>query len=474
MSGLGSKKILVVFVFLFVFIFQPLAAEETNPSEKAAEIDGQLLTLDRAIEIALEKNLQILAGLHGSEAARWSKYYSYTGWLPTVDFSTNFSYLDNDSVDRINDPIKKTARTFGTTVDRDNLIDNETYGSSVSIAQPILNGGAEIGAIMAGIANHREKKEQLRSIVLETVLKVKTAYIGAVKTREVWITASKARDLAQETQRLFESRYRNGQLARADLLRWEAEAAGAEGNELEAQNAYELAKIALVNLLGESLQANFQLPEFSQSLDLDYYQKLLEESGVLAEQPEQMTSVIDEHPSILRMDALIDLGRANRVLAWSEVLPNLNFSWTYSWAADGDLWLDGDKGWTAAVFLRVPLFHSLRGTFGILEARRQSMQAKVYREDLARTFLQRALSVMRTMRTALLRVKATRKSLNFAEENLKVQKTRQDLGQSTNLELLDAQLTYTTARSGFISAVSDFFLAQAEWEYLHNIENEDR
>ena len=81
--------------------------------------------------------------------------------------------------------------------------------------------------------------------------------------------------------------------------------------------------------------------------------------------------------------------------------------------------------------------------------------------------MQQSLSARLSIRSAFLRVRAADKEIASARENLDVVKTRASLGEATNLELLDAQLSYVTARSDFASAVSDFQTARAQWEYLH-------
>ena len=446
-------------------LFALVAGASDLDAPLAVEPGANQLTLDKAIETALAKNLQIEAARCGEDASRWAEYRAIGGWFPTVDFNTVYTYIDDESVDRANAPTEAVANFFG--IDDLDLVTNETYQHNLRVTQPIINGGKEIGAIQAGRAGHREKREALNDTVRQTVLNVSTAYISAVEARQIRETATEATKLAEETLRLTKNRYELGEAAKADTLRFEAEAAKASVSEIGAQNSYELSMISLVNVLGERLDTDYTLPHFRDDLDAGWYRDRMNRMGVQADGIEDTIGSISAHPAVQRMDALEDGATAQEILAWSEVLPSLNFGYQYNWETDDDIWLDGNESWAATVYFQMPLFDSLRGAFGIVEARKQRKQAEISREDVERGLLQRAMSARRSMNNAYLRIGASGKSRAFADENLKTVRERQQIGEASYLEVLDAQLSYVQARTDYVRAVADFLRAEAEWRYLH-------
>jgi outer membrane protein TolC len=446
-----------------------LLAATVVAQENGSVDEGTLLTLDQAVAIALEKNLQIAASRLGYDAAKYEAYRAITAWLPRADFYATYYRLDPDTVDRANagvDELRKLYEQFGLTAKVRDVSTADNYSANLAVVQPIVNGGAEIANILAARAGEREKRAAWRDLVLQTVRAVKDAYYGAVQARDLWRTATEAKALAAETRRLFAARERLGEVAPPDLLRWDAELAKAEGAEIGAENAYELAALSLANLLGADLGTRFRLEGGARPEDVPVFDAWAREADLDEDQAATLAALRD-HPAALRMRAAIDAATGGQALAWSNVLPKLNFSWVYAWATNDTFALDGDKTWTATFQLQVPLWRSGGGVLGILEANKQRRQAAVARDDMERGLTQRALAAKRSIRSALARVRAADKGITAAQENLKVVKTKAAIGQATNLELLDAQLAYLTARSTFTTAIADAQTARAEWEYLH-------
>ena len=440
--------------------------QDAKPS---AEPGGTLLTLDQAVAIALEKNLQIASAELGSDAAKWEFYRSISLWLPKADFYSTYYRLDPDSVDRANKPSQALIdleKKLGVSLGRQNLLTADNYGSNFTVVQPIINGGAEVGNILAAQAGQRDKRALWRDTVLQTILNVKTAYYSAVKARDLWKTATDSKALAAESLRLYQTQFEVGQAAKADLLLWEAQYANAEGAEIAAENAYRVAVLALSNLLGVEVTTAYVLPEDAGAKNVATYDAWYRGAALDREDGGAVDEAVRKHPAFERTLAAIDAAKGSKALAWSVILPKLNFNWVYSWATDHTIALDGDKSWTATFTLDLPLFRSGGGTFGIIEARKQYRQALLASKDAERGLVQRALSARLSIRSAYLRVHAADKEIASAQENLEVVRTRAKLGEATNLELLNAQLTYVTARSDFATAAADFETARAQWEYL--------
>ena len=445
-----------------------VALGQSAPAPAAPE--GTLLTLDQAVAIALEKNLQIAAAQLGNDAAKWEFYRSISTWLPRADFNSTYYRLDPDTLKRTNqsaEALNALEKQLGLNVTPQKLVSADNYGSNFTVVQPIINGGAEISNILSAQASAKNKEEFWRDTVLKTILNVKTAYYNASKARDLWKTATDSKALAAESLRLYQTQYEVGQAAKADLLRWEAQFANAEGAEIGAENAYRVALLGLANLLGADLSTGYVLAEGPGPNDVSAFDVWIRESALDREDEGATDAAIRRHPAFLRTVAAIDAAKAAKGLAWSNILPKLNFNWVYTWATDHTIALDGAKSWTATFTLDVPLFRSGGGTFGIIEARRLYRQALVISQDAERGLVQQSLSARLSIRSAFLRVRAADKEIASARENLDVVKTRASLGEATNLELLDAQLSYVTARSDFASAVSDFQTARAQWEYLH-------
>ena len=88
------SKFLILFFFLFNISYSsPFCfAQNTKP----------LLTIDETIEIALNKNPELLASHEGYKSARWEAKRSYLQYLPKVQLNLDFTRMDFATVRRAN------------------------------------------------------------------------------------------------------------------------------------------------------------------------------------------------------------------------------------------------------------------------------------------------------------------------------------------------------------------------------------
>ena len=456
-----------VAILLILALLAAPALAGQGPDQEPADV----LTLEKAVQLALEHSLQIESSLYEKDAAKWGKWEAVSGWLPKVRFDSSVTRMDEDTVDRLNiytDSTRELADLYGFDPDEiEPAAYDNTYSSSLSVIQPVTNGGAEVGAILAARALHAQKRHAYADARSKTVLDTKTAYFNVLKARALLEVANESHRLAQETLRMFDARYSVGEVSRADVLRWEAQAAKAENALLEAGNGLEVAKITLANVLGIDLDVRYELERLPEKADLDSFREVLRDADVDRElNAAQMAERFQEHPGIQRMESVVDAAGGNRVIAWSSVLPRLNLAYTYSWETDDDPDLDGQESWTLSLALQMPLFQSLTGAFKIAQARKNYKLAKVGLKSYERGFMQQAYAYRLGLRSAYLRILAAEKERKFADENLKITMSKHELGMASNLQLVDAQLAFNQARSSYIDAMSDFYVAAANWEYL--------
>jgi len=172
------------------------------------------------------------------------------------------------------------------------------------------------------------------------------------------------------------------------------------------------------------------------------------------------------HPAVQAEENNITLAKVNTVQSVGALLPNINFTYNYSWETNDTMAPDEDTAWTMGVSVEIPLFQSFGAISGIGRSCRTTQATRMGAESYERTFLQRTYAAKLDLRAARLRVVSALKAKKHAAANLEIVNNRSELGMATNLELLDAQLSYKNAQSNLIAAISDFNTAMAEWEYV--------
>ncbi|MHA1569348.1 MAG: TolC family protein, partial [Alphaproteobacteria bacterium] len=226
--------------------------------------------------------------------------------------------------------------------------------------------------------------------------------------------------------------------------------------------AYAQAMMLLARILGRTVSDQFELPEMPEDVapqDLAIADQAAQ-AGVSA------PLEVSRHPSLEAMTTSIDLAEVENLSSYGALLPNVNFTYTYSWLTNDTVMPDEDTSWTMGIGVEIPLFEGLGRITGIGQTQQQVRSTRLQVEDYNRSFLQRAHAARLNLRAARLRVISARKATKHTAANLEIVNSRAQLGMATNLEQLDAQFAYRSAQSDLISAVSDFYIALAEWEYV--------
>ncbi len=426
--------------------------------------NAEVLTLEKAVSLAMENNRSLNAQKYNESAAKWGQAESVSAYLPKVYFKSSATRIDPDTLEEIEDAYdetKKLYNSFG--MDTSELEPSgwkDTYSSYVQVVQPIFNGGAEIAGIHAATMEKRRQVHHTQDMTAATVNEVKQAYYQAQRAFSLEDTSREALELAKETLKLTKARYEVGQVSKAEVLRWESQVAQVEGDLIEASNTMRLARLSMNMVIGAELTQTWDFPP----TNLDAEPGMGKPLKTLTEFPD--FSQYSAHPSIKEMDDTVGLSKSERLGSISNVLPSLNFVFNYNWESNDTLELDGDESWTATLSLEIPIFQSLGGAFGIMGSQRKVQASRLQRDEYRRSFLTRAYSAQLNKRSAAQRVKAARSELAFADENMKIVKEREILGAATNLDLLDAQFSYIQAKTRLVSALADLLIATAEYDYI--------
>jgi outer membrane protein len=425
----------------------------------AAPASAEELTLEKAIEMALAQNRTVQQADYARRAADWGLWQSVSAYLPRVDYNTTWTRLDPDTIDAA-DAAFEMQKQFAP--DAEPSVFEDSYSSGISVIQPIFNGGAEIATIRSGAIGRKNAHLGEQDARLQVVLQVKQAYYGVMTARGLDKVAREALQLAKESLRLVQARYEVGSVTQSDVLRWEAEAASAEGAVAEAENTLAQTRMQLARVIGGAVGRQWELPE----LDPDNVVMLVGETeGVDAAGVATPVS-INDHPLARQTAGQVKLAGVETDSSVTQLLPNVNFFYNYNWLTNDTMGPDEDTSWNLGVNLQIPLFRGFGRATGIGRAARNKHAAQAGYEEFSRTFVQRAYSSKLNLRSARLRVISARKAVKASAANLEIIESRAGLGMVTNLELLDAQIAYLQARSSLIGASSDFYVALADWEYV--------
>jgi len=428
------------------------------------QASGDLLTLESAVETAMKNNLQLKAARNAVDASKWGVRRSTTSLLPKVEVGQRLTQFDNETVWRANIFIDIAKEQWG--VDVPPIMFKRSHATVFSIMQPIYNGGANITAIKIARITDKNNKLTLEDTKQEITLQVKNAFYGYQNAREMVALQEQSRELARENLKSAKSKRAQGMGSDPEVLRWEVQLATEEERLVEYNNILSMAEMNLKNIMGVDLLKKYQILPVSE----DQFNAIIEtigESEITQNNVQQwIDRAKDSNPSIKMMKTNTELAGANVSMAWSNLLPKVNFNYSRSWQENNTLDLDGFKTWNAAISMNIPIFNSFSDVSGIKEAKYNALRAAELEKDYERAIVVNVVNTILGIKSVLTKLEFAKKSAEQARENLRIVRKRYSLGIASNLDLIDAQVANTGAQANLISAKYDLLFAADEFNRI--------
>ncbi len=446
-----TGKAVAASVLIAFFIFPPfqaaLSAEPDGnqpPAEQPSPAAGQpaglitkgeMLTLNRCIDIALKQNPSIVASLNTVEVSRSKVGEARSGYYPQL--SAQASY------DRVQ-PIPGTAAASSGTAAYNQ------YASNVSLSQTLLDFGKTSSSVDVSKYNLESSRSDLSTTQDSIILSVKQAYYGVLQAR-------RNRDVAADVIKQFQLHldqakgfYEVGTKAKIDVIKAEVDLSNAQLSLINAENALKIAWITLSTAMGIPDAPEYTIED---NLSFQKYPITLEEATARA---------LENRPDLKSLIVKRQAAEANIDLQRTGYYPTLSGNASYNWAGESPSTID--HGWTAGVLLTVPLFSGFLTSHQVAEAKSSLYVARANEES-------QRLQVLLDVRQAFLNLQAAEASISTAElaskqakENLDLANGRYTAGVGSPIEVSDAFATYVTAQANYTTSLANYKIAQANIE----------
>ncbi|MDE3058648.1 MAG: TolC family protein [Bacteroidota bacterium] len=438
----------------------------------------ELLTMDKAVDIALQHNHSLLGSFQDVESAKWGKLNAVTNFLPKVTVSSGVTQIDNETLARSNaavDFIKAAGTQFG--IPPQYLVNikpfayHNTYATSITVVQPIYNGGAEAVGYKAADATEEKSEYSLEDTRQDVIARVRVAYFTVLKAQEF---TALSKESASRTQRYLEMTQRRvtlGLRTETDVLRWQVQLASDEGNVISAENFLAMAKLQLNDAMGIAPHTEFTFQKISDSTAVS--SGGMPVASVQADPPagpdedrdasRQITfDQLAETPSFKIMDANLRLASVNIDKSWIAFQPRANLAFQYGWEQNNTVALDGIRPWAISFSLSFPIFNSFGDYTNLEKARADYARAQEQVESFKSGLLLQAINAQLTVNAAQQRIETARKGTGQAQEVLNAVTRRYESGSASNIDVIDVQTAYTSAKTNYITALYDYYIAEVQ------------
>ena len=327
---------------------------------------------------------------------------------------------------------------------------------NVTASQVLFAGGGVRAATRSAKLAREAAVLDLQAAINDALLQVRTAFYAVLLAREQIKVQESNLDLLQQQLKTATDRFQAGTVSSFEKLRAEVAMANAKVPLITARNDYRLAIEALRQALGfatNTPETSQKVPEFVGTLDF---------TPVNFDLQAAFESARVNRPDLERLAKLTDARTEAVTAARSGYFPNVS---AYAgWALRKGVtnrFDDTDDGWLAGVQTHWAIFDG-RATAGrVAQARSQLEQTRMTFEEARLAVDVEVRRAYSEWQQATELAEASQRVVEQATEAVRLAHARYTAGTSTQLDVLQAQVDLTTARTNQIQAFYAYNIAVA-------------
>jgi outer membrane protein len=412
------------------------------------------ITLQQAVNIALEKNPERKAALADTKAASADVKEVRSFLLPHVAFS--------ETATQGNDPVY----VFGSKLRQQRFTTPDFALSVLNTPAPLGNFATRFGGTWNlfdsfgswRAVNRAERVKdaaghQLERTDQEIIFRVVDAYYGVLLAKKQLEVAGESLKTAQAILDRSKNRFESGVVVESDLLSAQVRLASRKQEAIRATNSLAMARARLSTALGILTETEF-----------DPAEALAERNFPATTLEEAEKRAVDMRPDLKRIRSQEAAQQQSVSIAKSSFGPRVNaFA---GWEADNPTFVAGGgaNNWLAGIELQFDLFDG--GAKRARLSHERAMQEKVaavkeMAADAARLEVRRAYYDVDSARQ---QVEVARATIAASQESLRINQNRYDSGLSTITDLLAAEEASRHTQAEYWEAVYRYHTGYANLE----------
>jgi len=431
------KHLLALILLIGAPALLPAASTNSLPDQ---------LTLAQAVNLALRQNTTILKAQAELRRTHGLVVEARSEILPHLGTVGEFRHQDQNLIDRF---------PFGGATIYNN---QETpWAVTIEATQTLYAGGRVIAGIRSAKLTDQAALLDFDRTVADTVLDVRRNFYRILLAQSLVVVREQSVALLEQQLTDAKHRFDAGTIPRFNVLRAEVELANAKPPLIRAQYALRLSRENLAKTLAIDTPDTFTPIKFTGELTYEPRDWNL---------PSALAAAVANRPELQAAAKRTGAARQQIKVAQAGNLPILSAFAGYQVAdsAFGSDLNDTVNGWLVGGRVRWDLFDGLRTRGQIAQARAQEQQAELDSADIRRTIELEVRQAYADYLQAFEMFATQKKTVEVAEESLRLANARFQAGTDTQLDVLSAQTALTEARSNEIQALYDYNVADAALE----------
>ncbi|HAV42929.1 TPA: hypothetical protein DCX15_02800 [bacterium] len=442
---MNEKTGQVVIILLIVFSLQRGWAEETMN-----------LSLDKAIEIALENNLNIKQAQETITIGEAKVGKVKSEWYPNLTLG-----LGSGCNEILNLPGEsQTFEFLGQTYEiKPPLSFQWSNTLSLRLTQNIYTGGRLRGSSKGVRAEFEARRKGYEVVKNNLILQVKKAYWELARADLLVRLSGETVDHHRQILELAGLRLSQGTIAPIEVEQARVNLVNEEDNLIQTQNRRRELEDELKALLEIEFEAGIvpiDEPSSSASprIDID----------------EAINNGLKRRVELLKLRKELQAGEGALMVARSGRYPHLALRASYNWAGSNknykDAWKDlKESSWEVGLSLSYSIFDGHLTKNKIKEAESNLKIAEYALLKKEKEIVKEIRNACSKLILSRRRIEKTGKNVDLAEENSRIARLQFKMGAITSNEVNNYQVVLSQARTKHIEALIDYEIARAELEW---------
>ena len=417
-----------------------------QPGLTRAPDSARKISLYEAIRMAQQNSPQAIQAEGTERTSKAARVSAIGAILPSATLNAGRVIQFGGGQTRINQNGEQVAITSA-----------PTNSTGLSLGMTLFDGGQRLYDLRTAKFNIVAAEANRVAVKYNVALQVKQQYYAVLAAIESWDAAELQMAQAQEQFKTSVAKVRAGVATRSDSLRGVVQIGNAQLALITAQTNKEAADAALTRLVGSEVPVTVDPASIQENM------AALPDSAELA-------ALAKRGPAVEQAQAGVDAAEEARKASKATYLPSLsaNYSRTGS-GIDPRFGLGTDPfsyNGRLSFSLSYPVFNNFLREAQVVQARVAEVNAQAALRDSQLAAQQSLTQYIGALRGASQRVAVQVASVAAAEEDVRVQQQRYNIGASVLLDLITSQAALAQAEQALIQARYDYRIARAQLEAL--------
>lgn len=383
--------------------------------------NANAVTLNEALTLAYKNNSSLLAGREGLKATDEEVSQAFSEWMPSLTTSWE----------------RGGQEVSAGGIDSNNIQDTK----SVTLSQPIFNGGGSIARIKKAKNEVYSARENLLNIEQDVLLKALTAYMDIVRYQEILKLSQNNKDVLAKHLEVTKERFNLGEVTKTDIAQAEASLARAETDTITSEGNLKSAIASYKHVVGED-PVDIAMPTNPIVIEASL-NDLIELS-------------LQNSPSVRSIEHKLESAKNEVSAQRSYLLPVVDISANKTKQQGGGFTgtLDLDTE-TYKLGVSIPLYQSGSEYSKVRQAKKSASKVRYDLEETKKAVIEAVVSAYQDFEVAKASIVSNKTAIDASEIALDGTQQEAKVGSRTTLDVLDAEQDLFEAKANFISSQVD-------------------